>query len=187
MTAASRRPARYQRPGLTLIELLAAIALTGTVFTLLLPRLVPAPEPASQSPVCPYGAERGMMALYGPEVAERGFIGVQLGPVPTGDGYIWVRQPLPGRPAQNAGILPGDVIVRVDGLSTRGRSVEEVVQLITRGRAGTPVRLTVRRLGSADTRELKIRRASFLSVFLPGFSRYWDPRSESEPFVIKAN
>jgi hypothetical protein len=187
MAAASRRPARPQRSGLTLIELLAAIALTGAVFTLLLPRLAPLSEPAPPGAMCPYGVERGLLPFSGPEAAERGFIGVQLGPVPTGDGYVWIRQPLPGRPAQDAGALPGDVILRVDGFSARNRSAEEVAAMITRGRAGTPVRLTVRRLGSADTRELRIRRGSFLSVFLPGFSRYWDPRSESEPFLIKGD
>jgi hypothetical protein len=165
---------------LTLIELLAAIALTGTVLTLLLPRLAPEPAPA------PAGYEStdrgpfvGTIPLTAPEEAERGFIGVQLGPTLTWDGYVWIRQPLPGRPAQAAGARPGDAIVRVDGFSVRNRRVEAVVEMITRGRAGTPVRLTVRQLSSTETRELRIRRGSFLSVFLPGFSRYWDPRDES--------
>jgi PDZ domain-containing protein len=185
MAGTGRRPAPDGRPGLTLIELLAAIALTGTVLTLLLPRLAPGPEPApagyESTDRCPFV---GTVPMSEPEVAERGFIGVQLGPTPTWDGYVWIRQPLPGRPAQAAGVLPGDAILRVDGFPARNRRVEEIVEMITRGRAGTPVRLTVRQLGSANTRELRIRRGSFLSVFLPGFSRYWDPQEESRQYLV---
>lgn len=151
MAATCKRPAARGRPGLTLIELLAAIALTGAAFALLLPR--PALPPAASA------------------AAERGYIGVQLGAAPAAGG-VWVRGLLLGRPAHEAGMLPGDVILRVDGFSTRNRSVEEVVRLITRGRAGTRVRLTVRRPGAAAPRALTIRRGSFLSVFLPGFCGY---------------
>jgi S1-C subfamily serine protease len=150
MAAPSRRPASRGRPGLTLIELLAAIALTGAAFLLLLPRLAP-PLAASAA-------------------AERGFIGVQLGPAPTADGYVQIRGLLLGRPAQVAGALPGDAILRVDGFSMRNRCAAEVVHMITRGRPGTRVRLTVRHPGAGQPCRLTIRRGSFLTVFLPGFA-----------------
>jgi prepilin-type N-terminal cleavage/methylation domain-containing protein len=176
MARITRSPARGGRPGLTLTELLAAIAVTGVLLTLLLPRLASAPPPAPAG--CPFLAGSAGSCPWAcqwraePGLAERGFIGVQLGPERTGDGYLWIRQPMPGRPAQQAGARPGDVILRVDGRSTRNRSSDEVVDWITRGRPGTPVRLTVRRYGSDQRAELRILRGSFLSVFLPGFSVY---------------
>ena len=105
-------------------------------------------------------------------LGERGFIGVQLDPAPTEEGFARIRGMVAGSPAHQAGAWPGDAILRLDGLSTRKRGTDAVVRLITRGRPGTRVRLTVRRAGSPDTRELRIVRGSFYDVFLPGIAGY---------------
>ena len=55
---------------------------------------------------------------------------------------ITVVAPLPDTPAEKAGILPGDVILEVDGASTEGWTITEAVFKI-RGLKGTTVRLLV--------------------------------------------
>src|SRR5262249_31702762 len=103
-------------------------------------------------------------------LAERGFIGVQLDPAPTEEGFPRIRGMVAGSPAHQAGAWPGDAILRVDGFSTRNRGASATVRLITRGRPGTRVRLTARRPGSGSPRELRIVRGSFYDVFLPGIA-----------------
>lgn len=55
-----------------------------------------------------------------------------------------VVSPIDGSPASRAGVLPKDVIISIDGKSTKGMSTEDAVKLI-RGQAGTKVTLQVRR------------------------------------------
>ncbi len=59
-------------------------------------------------------------------------------------GWVTVVTPLPGTPAEAAGIRPGDVILEVDGESTEGWTLEQASMRI-RGPEGTPVTLKVRR------------------------------------------
>jgi carboxyl-terminal processing protease len=55
-----------------------------------------------------------------------------------------VITPLEGTPASRAGILPGDLITKVDRVSTKGLSLQEVVERI-RGKPGTSVELKILR------------------------------------------
>ncbi|MCT0216488.1 PDZ domain-containing protein [Synechococcus sp. CS-1330] len=55
-----------------------------------------------------------------------------------------VVSPIDGSPASRAGVQPKDVIVAIDGKSTKGMSTEDAVKLI-RGQAGTTVTLTLKR------------------------------------------
>jgi carboxyl-terminal processing protease len=84
-------------------------------------------------------------------------IGAQLEPDLSKDGYVRVHKPLEGTPAMRAGVKPYDVILKVDGVSTKNMEVDKVVRMI-RGREGTPVRLTLRRRTPARTFEVKIVR-----------------------------
>jgi len=54
-----------------------------------------------------------------------------------------------GAPAEQAGIRKGDVIVAVDGVSMKGKSMQELVSR-TRGEEGTKVTITIRREGLAE-------------------------------------
>jgi carboxyl-terminal processing protease len=72
---------------------------------------------------------------------EFGGIGIELtleGQVPE------VIAPIEGTPAANAGIEPGDRIVKIDGQATTGMDVEAIVKRL-RGTAGTRVTLTIAR------------------------------------------
>ncbi len=55
-----------------------------------------------------------------------------------------VISPIEGSPASKAGVQPKDLILAIDGKSTKGMGTEEAVKLI-RGQAGTTVTLTLKR------------------------------------------
>jgi len=73
------------------------------------------------------------------------------------DEQIVVIAPLPGSPAEKAGIRAGDKILEIDGEPTLEMSLVEAV-LLVRGPKGTPVRLTVLHEGEAEPVEIKIVR-----------------------------
>jgi carboxyl-terminal processing protease len=82
-------------------------------------------------------------------------IGVQ---VDFRDGRLRVVAPIEGSPAERAGVLPGDVVARVDDRDVRGMDLNAIVQLI-RGPRGTFVSLTVIREGSPEPLQFSIERA----------------------------
>ncbi|MEK9175084.1 MAG: S41 family peptidase, partial [Patescibacteria group bacterium] len=65
--------------------------------------------------------------------------------------------PLKGTPAERAGILAGDKIIKIDATSTQDYSVEDAVRHI-RGPRGTKVKLTILRNGEDDPRNIEIAR-----------------------------
>jgi carboxyl-terminal processing protease len=81
-------------------------------------------------------------------------VGMEIG---IRNGVVTVIAPLPNTPAERAGILPGDVIIRIDERSTEGMRVDEAVRLI-RGERGTEVRLSIFREGEMEIKELAIIR-----------------------------
>ncbi|MGC9529841.1 MAG: S41 family peptidase [Candidatus Bipolaricaulaceae bacterium] len=103
-----------------------------------------------------HGALRGMIdalgdpysAFFDPQeyaqwqdslVGEYSGVGMEI---TVRDGKVTVVAPLPGTPAEEAGIQAGDWIKAVDGQSTEGWSLEQASQQI-RGQEGTVVTLTV--------------------------------------------
>lgn len=80
-------------------------------------------------------------------------IGVRVG---IDDYGFFVHEVFPGTPAMNGGMLDGDYIVAVDGVSTEGLTLDELVSAIT-GEEGTLVRITVERTG--ERLELPLVRA----------------------------
>ncbi len=81
-------------------------------------------------------------------------VGMEVG---MREDVITVIAPLPQSPAEKAGIIAGDSIVRVNDQSTEGISVDEAVQLI-RGEQGTEVKLTIYREGDSEFRDIVIVR-----------------------------
>ncbi|MFQ6015951.1 MAG: S41 family peptidase [Anaerolineae bacterium] len=63
--------------------------------------------------------------------------------------YLVIVSPLQGSPAMRAGLMPGDIVLKVDDTEIAGMSVEEAVLLI-RGPKGTTVKLTILRQGVAE-------------------------------------
>jgi carboxyl-terminal processing protease len=73
-------------------------------------------------------------------------IGAYLDERATSDGYIRISHAQPDTPAFRAGLKPGDVILKVNGISIRNKDVDTVSSLI-RGRANSSVKLSLRRQG----------------------------------------
>ncbi len=73
-------------------------------------------------------------------------------------GALLIVRPLPGSPAEQAGVMPGDEIITVDGQDITAMDQEVIITLV-RGPAGTDVVLGVRRDGSADLIEITVTRA----------------------------
>jgi carboxyl-terminal processing protease len=63
------------------------------------------------------------------------------------DSHPKVLSPIDDTPAADAGIKPGDVILRINGQATETMSLKEAVDLL-RGPAGSRVRLTILRMGT---------------------------------------
>lgn len=76
------------------------------------------------------------------------------------DGLFEIVRPIDGQPADLAGLLPGDVLIEVDGQSVLEIGFDEVIMMV-RGPAGTTVRLKVAREGEAEPLEFAIVRARF--------------------------
>lgn len=74
------------------------------------------------------------------------------------DGGLVVVGPLPGSPAENAGLKAGDKVISVDGTVTAGMAVDDAVKLI-RGEGGTVVVLSVQSEGQ-EPRDVSITRGT---------------------------
>jgi carboxyl-terminal processing protease len=93
------------------------------------------------------------------------------------DGSI-VLEPMPDLPAEKAGILKGDVVLKVDDAEiTSDMTVEQVISLI-RGKVGTIVRLTLRRQGAAEPIVVEVERQE-----IPTPSVEWRMLDETNPQV----
>ncbi len=73
------------------------------------------------------------------------------------DGRIEIVAPIAGSPAAEAGIQPGDIVLEVDGVSTSGMGLYEVI-LNVRGPKGTSVSLLVLHADEAEPVEIEIIR-----------------------------
>lgn len=119
-----------------------------------------------------YGAIKGMLEALGdrhtgystPEESEILFSDVSgelegIGAEVTSKGdFVEIVSPLPGSPAEAAGILPGDLIVGVDGEDTTGQDLFTVITKV-RGPAGTKVQLKILREGEPEPLDFEITRA----------------------------
>ncbi len=104
-----------------------------------------------------YGAIQGMLdtlgdqnhtVFFSPETAEQMESGLEgsfegIGAYVSLENDVFtIISPILGSPAEEAGILAGDIVLAVDGQDIAGMAEWEVISLI-RGPAGTPVLLTV--------------------------------------------
>ncbi|MBO4556778.1 MAG: S41 family peptidase [Elusimicrobiales bacterium] len=113
-----------------------------------------------------YGAAKGMTSALDdysvfmePEEYERiksdtdgefGGLGIR---VEIRDEWLTVATPMPGTPAWRAKIMPGDRIIKINGESTKGESIDDSVKKM-RGKPGTLIKITISR---AEDKEGKKR------------------------------
>ena len=84
-----------------------------------------------------------------------GGVGIQLG---YRDKEMTVISPMIDSPAQKAGIIGGDIIVKIDETDVKDLSFNDAAAKI-RGRRGTKVKLTVKRYGVADPLQFDLIRS----------------------------
>lgn len=73
------------------------------------------------------------------------------------DNVVTIVAPLEGMPAEKAGLMSGDKIIKINGVSASGISLEEAVSKI-RGPKGTEVNLTIFHEGEEETRDVTVKR-----------------------------
>jgi carboxyl-terminal processing protease len=123
-----------------------------------------------------YGAIRGALSILGdpytlfiePVAREQeinslrgnfGGIGANLQRNEAGDILL---SPIPGNPAEEAGILEGDILFAVDGLQVTAEMTVEDIAMIIRGEEGTAVTLSVFHPGQTEQTDITITRAVIL-------------------------
>jgi carboxyl-terminal processing protease len=82
-------------------------------------------------------------------------LGIEIG---IEDGFVKVIAPIDDTPAQRAGILAGDLIIRINQQSVKGMTLDEAVSLM-RGEPGSEVLLHILRDGREKPFAVKLRRA----------------------------
>jgi len=83
-----------------------------------------------------------------------GGVGIQIG---KRDNVITVIAPTEDSPAKRAGILAGDVLIKIDGKDTESMSMDDAAKLI-RGRKGTEVILTIERFNESELMDFALTR-----------------------------
>ncbi|QMU31292.1 S41 family peptidase [Adhaeribacter radiodurans] len=94
-----------------------------------------------------------------------GGIGANVG---KRDGKTIVQLPYEGYPAQKAGLLAGDEIIKIDGVNIEKKNSSDVNKLL-KGQANSVVELEVKRYGSDKPLSLKITRAKIQIDNVPYF------------------
>ncbi len=74
---------------------------------------------------------------------EFGGLGIEVG---MEDGFVRVVSPIEDTPAFNAGVKPGDLIVKLDDTPVKGMSLNDAVKRM-RGKPGSKIKLTISRKG----------------------------------------
>lgn len=88
-----------------------------------------------------YMTQKGYSEMKESTSGEFGGLGMEVG---QEDGFVKVIAPIEDTPAERAGVKSGDFIVKIDGESTRGMSVNDAVKRM-RGKPGTKITLTLSR------------------------------------------
>ena len=86
---------------------------------------------------------------------EFGGLGIEVG---MEDGYVKVISPIDDTPAWKAGVLSGDLIIKLDDTLVKGLTLDEAVKKM-RGKPKTPIKLTIVRKGENKPIEITLLRA----------------------------
>ncbi len=145
------------------------------------------------------GAIDGMMAeldpfsIYIPPAEQEGFdrmlegslkgVGIQLDM--TDDGKVEVVTPIDDSPALKAGVMAGDVVLKVNGENVEGLKINEVIKRIA-GPVDSKVTLTVRRV-TGEEATLSMTRQEIVVPTVKGFGRKadnsWDFYISNDPKI----
>jgi carboxyl-terminal processing protease len=119
------------------------------------------------------------------EELDQQFGGIGIECDPNSD-PLTITLPMPGTPAQQAGILAGDQISAIDGQPTKGMKFDDCRRLM-RGEPGSTVRLTIERPKEPGSRVVEIVRAVIQTPSIVGDRRdaqgRWIYTLESHPNI----
>jgi carboxyl-terminal processing protease len=116
------------------------------------------------------------------------FVGLGIEIAQSEEGYIKIVAPIEDSPAYRAGILPGDLITRIDALAVQGSSIEEAIKKM-HGEPHTKVNLTILRKGVPQplaftiVREEIVQKSVKAKIVEPGYgwlrvSQFQEPTVE---------
>lgn len=88
--------------------------------------------------------------------------------ISTQDDYIVISEPYENCPAQKAGLMAGDIILEVEGRSTKGKSTGDVVKFL-KGQPQTPVKVLIQKAGTNEKVEKTIIREEIKVKNVPYF------------------
>ena len=143
------------------------------------------------------GSINGMMgeldpySIYVPPARQKEFegllegsfegVGIELSQLENGD--IEVISPIPDSPALKAGVMAGDIILKVNGQDIRGKKIADVQKLI-KGPLGSEVRLTLKHVDGKEM-ELTMRRQKIVMPTVMGYRRIAENHDEWDYWVSK--
>jgi carboxyl-terminal processing protease len=85
-----------------------------------------------------------------------------------GGDYTVISEPYEGFPAQKAGLKAGDTIFSIDGITTRGREIGAVSEML-KGSPNTPIKLTLKRQGEDKSFDIHLIRELVTIPNIPYF------------------
>lgn len=88
------------------------------------------------------------------------FAGIGAAVVPVATGELVVVKVVEGSPAAAGGLLPGDLIVQVDGHALKGTEFSAIVSKFLWGPPGTAVTLVYRRPGRSGEHKVALQRVA---------------------------
>jgi carboxyl-terminal processing protease len=97
----------------------------------------------------------GFKDLQAGTQGEFGGLGIEVG---MEDGFVKVVSPIEDTPAYRAGIKSGDFIIQLDDTPVKGMALNDAVKRM-RGKANTPIKLTILRKGEAKPLVFTLMRA----------------------------
>ncbi len=84
------------------------------------------------------------------------------------DDYVCISEPYEGFPAQKAGLMAGDKILKIDGISAKGKSTEDVSKIL-KGEKNTTVDILIERDSSKKPIKFSFKRKKIKIESVPYF------------------
>ena len=82
--------------------------------------------------------------------------------------FVYISEPYEGFPAQKAGLMAGDKLIAINGVSAEGKNTEEVSSIL-KGQPNTEVSILIERNGERLTKRFKRERITVKSIPYYGF------------------
>jgi carboxyl-terminal processing protease len=83
-----------------------------------------------------------------------------------GGNYTIISEPYEGFPAQKAGLKAGDTIFSINGITTRGKDISDVSEML-KGSPNTPVKLNLKRWGDSKSFDVDLIREQITIPNIP--------------------